>query len=135
MDLDLHDGALAVCRLGPAAEVPGWAAGPARPLHAVTRTSDELSIITADARVPDGVAAERGWRALAVRGPLDFALTGVLAELARPLADAGVPIFVVSTYDTDWVLVPEHRAEDAVAALVAAGHHVHARPAGPPASG
>jgi hypothetical protein len=76
------------------------------------------------ARVPDDVRAERGWRALAVAGPLDFALTGVLAALAGPLADAGVSIFAIATYDTDYVLVRADRLADAVGALRAAGHRV-----------
>lgn len=125
MDLDLHGGELAVCRLGPDEDLPGWATTPGLPLHAVTRTGQELSIVTAAAAVPDQVVAERGWRALSVRGPLDFALTGVLARLAQPLADAGVPIFVVSTYDTDWLLVSEGHLDAAVATLTAAGHVFH----------
>ena len=78
----------------------------------------------AAARVPDGVRAQRGWRALAVEGPLDFALTGVLAAVAVPLAEAGISIFAVSTYDTDYVLVRADRLADAVAALRGAGHSV-----------
>jgi uncharacterized protein len=70
------------------------------------------------------VECERGWRALVVRGPLDFALTGVLASLATPLAEAGVSIFALSTYDTDYVLVREAQLRDAVAALAAAGNDV-----------
>jgi uncharacterized protein len=72
------------------------------------------------------VRAERGFRALAVAGPLDFALTGVLAALAVPLAEAGVPIFAVSTYDTDHLLVRAERLGEAIAALEAAGHQVQA---------
>ncbi|MEA2380663.1 MAG: uncharacterized protein QOH72_634 [Solirubrobacteraceae bacterium] len=78
----------------------------------------------AAARVPDGARAESGWRALGVDGPLDFALTGVLAAVAVPLAEAGVSIFAVSTYDTDYVLVRADRLPDAVAALRGAGHSV-----------
>lgn len=74
--------------------------------------------------MPAGVTAEQGWRALAVRGPLDFGLIGVLASLAAPLADARVPVFVISTYDTDYVLVPVAQLDAAVEALRAAGHQV-----------
>ena len=88
------------------------------------RTAAEVSVVCDAAGVPDGAAAERGWRALTVEGPLDFALTGVLAALAVPLAAAGVSIFAVSTYDTDHVLVRSERLADAVAALRAAGHTV-----------
>jgi len=85
---------------------------------------DELSVVCPEGRVPPGVALEGGWRALRVEGPLDFALTGVLLCVAAPLARAAVPIFVLSTYDTDYVLVREDRLEDAVRSLAEAGHRV-----------
>lgn len=113
--------ALAVCRLDPMASVPPWVAGD---LVSVTRTTDELSIVCAADAVPLGTRVEGPFRALAVEGPLDFTLTGVLASLAVPLADADVPIFVVSTYDTDVVLVPSDRLAAARDALDRAGHLV-----------
>ena len=91
----------------------------------ITRTTEELSIVCAADAVPIGVRVEGPFRALAVRGPLDVSLTGVLASLATTLADAHVPIFVVSTFDTDLVLVPADRVEAAEVALTDAGHRVH----------
>jgi hypothetical protein len=88
----------------------------------VTRTPTELSIVCREDSVPAGILANRGWRAIAVAGTLDFALTGVLASLVSPLAAAGVSIFAVSTYDTDYVLVKKNTLDRAVAALSAAGH-------------
>jgi hypothetical protein len=120
--LDVLPGRLAVCRLAPSAAVAAWMQTGA--LWSATRTDAELSVVCDEGRVPDGVTAEPGWRALHVRGPLDFALTGVLADLARPLAEAGVPIFAVSTFDTDVLLVKADRLTDAVGALRAAGHDV-----------
>jgi uncharacterized protein len=117
-------GELAIARLEPDAPVPEWAAAAPAELSAVVRTAAELSVVCADAAVPPGVRAERGYRALAVAGPLDFGLTGVLAALAVPLAEAGVPIFAVATYDTDHLLVRGERLGEAVAALRAAGHRV-----------
>jgi uncharacterized protein len=111
---------LAVCRLGPDAALPAWAG--AGDFRAVTRTATELSIVCRDASVPAAVTANRGWRAIAVDGTLDFALTGVLAALASPLAAAGVSIFAISTYDTDYLLVKEETLAEAIAALSAAGH-------------
>jgi uncharacterized protein len=123
--LRVLDGELAIARLEAGQSLPAWAAAPGDAgLHAVVHTRSELSIVCAGARVPDGVRAERGWRALAVEGPLDLGLTGVLAALLAPLADAGVAIFAVSTYDTDYVLVRAERLTEAVAALRAAGHAV-----------
>jgi hypothetical protein len=114
---------LAICRLPAGALVPEWAQV-AGPLVSITRTADELSVVCDEADVPAEVTAERGWRALRVAGPLDFALTGVLAALVAPLAEAGVSIFALSTYDTDYVLVRETDVERAVAALAGAGHTV-----------
>ena len=113
---------LAVCRLPADAPVPSWALGP--PFSSVTRTPDELSVVCAADGVPTGVLASRPWRALRVDGPLDLALVGVLAALAGPLAEAGVSVFPIATYDTDWILVREADAERACAALERAGHVV-----------
>ncbi|AWK87993.1 ACT domain-containing protein [Azospirillum thermophilum] len=99
---------LAVAQLPPGSGLPGWLDWTA-PLVSVTRTGEELSILCDEARIPDGVKAERGWRAFKVQGPLDVSLFGILARIAVPLAQAHVPIFAMSTYDTDYVLV---RADD-----------------------
>jgi len=111
---------LAVCRLPPESPIPAWAA--VGPLWSLTRTPDELSLVCAEAQVPPGVTAERGWRALVVAGPLDFALTGILHAITGPLAVAAISIFALSTYDTDYVLIRASDLERAVAALRAAGH-------------
>lgn len=125
LSLSILPGRLAVVRLVPGDPLPAWAAIPAGPLWSVTRTAEEVSVVTEDGAVLDGHAsAERGWRALKVAGPLDFALTGVLASLAGPLAAAGISLFAVSTFDTDYVLVKANRLPDAVAALHGAGHAV-----------
>jgi uncharacterized protein len=117
-------GALAIARLDGAAPLPDWALAARGPLWAAVRTEAELSIVCAADAVPPGARAQRGRRALEVAGPLDLALTGVLATLAVPLAEAGVPIFAVATYDTDYVLVGDDRLADALAALRGAGHRV-----------
>jgi hypothetical protein len=90
----------------------------------VTRTPAELSAVCDVAVVPSGVKAEGPWRVLAVRGPLDFNITGVLAALAAPLATAGISIFAVSTYDTDYLLVRDGELDRAVRALREAGHTI-----------
>lgn len=76
--------------------------------------------------VPSDARVETDWRALEVAGPLDFSMVGVMASLTAPLADVDVSVFVVSTYDTDYVLVHAAALERAVEALRAAGHAVHA---------
>jgi|tagenome__1003787_1003787.scaffolds.fasta_scaffold20792050_2 hypothetical protein len=127
MKLRLLDGAYAVCRLGPGAAAP--AAPPsAGAFWSLTHTGHgERSLVCAadDAPAPDdGTVVEGGWRILEVAGPLHLGLTGVMAALSAPLARAKVPIFPIATHDTDWILVPGDRLEDAVGALRRAGHAV-----------
>ncbi|MGC2190961.1 MAG: ACT domain-containing protein [Candidatus Dormiibacterota bacterium] len=114
--------ALAVCRLDLGAPIPPWATSGR--WWTVTRADSELSIVCEQSRVPEGIAKSGPWRALMVEGPLEHELVGVLAEITTTLAVAQVPIFAISTYDTDWVLVPEDRLQTAGSALRSAGHLV-----------
>lgn len=116
-----HGLKLAVCRLGAEEAMPAWAARGG--FSAVVRTPGELSVVCEEGRVPEGVKAERGWGVIELVGPFDFGLTGVLASVLGPLAEAKVPIFAISTFDTDWVLIPGEHIEKAVRALTAAGHN------------
>jgi hypothetical protein len=88
----------------------------------VTRTAEELSIVCPSDAVPDSVRTERDFRALKIEGPFDFSLTGILLAVIGPLADAGISIFAVSTYDTDYVLVKKKDLKHAVSVLSASGH-------------
>lgn len=117
--LRLLAGRFAVCRLDPSSAPPAWAFRPGATLASVTRTPDELSVVCDEASLPQAPPAriERGWRALALEGPIPFEETGVLAGLAAPLARAGVPLFALSTHDTDVILVKERDLERALAAL------------------
>lgn len=113
---------LAVVRLGPGADVPAWAESSS--LFSVTATARETSIVCAGRNVPRKARQEGPFTGFAVRGPLDFALTGVLVELLTPLAEAGISVFTVSTFDTDWVLVARERAGDAAEEWRRRGHTV-----------
>ena len=113
---------LAVCRLDPGDPLPAWASGDA--FLSVTRTRDELSIVCAEELPPGEVTREDGWRALVIEGQLDFGLVGILAEVSGALASAGVSLFAISTYDTDYVLVRAARLDLAVATLRERGHLV-----------
>ncbi len=118
--LEWVTGAFAVCRLGPAAEVPGWAlraAGSGGGLLSVTRTDRELSIVVSQDAVPEGVRAERGWVAVRIAGTLGFGEVGILARLTGALAGAGVPVFALSTFDTDIVMFKAGETARAVEAL------------------
>ncbi len=121
--LDLSPDRLAICRFDAGSPVPVWAVQ--AQFFSITRTPQELSIVCTESAVPaDLERVERGWRSLRVQGPLDLSLTGVLASLAAPLADAKIPIFALSTFDTDYVLVREETLQPAITALVRADHVV-----------
>ena len=103
LTIQVLDQRLAICRLAGDAAVPDWC--PKGSFVSITRTPDELSLVCEEVLVPEELDAERNWRALKVKGPLDFSLTGILASLITPLAKAGIPVFAISTYDTDYILV------------------------------
>ncbi len=115
-------GLFAVCRLDQDAPVPAWASS--GEFFSITRTADELSVVCPQSLVPDGVRCERGWRCLRVAGTMDFSMIGVVASVVTPLADAGISVFVVSTFDTDYLLVKEDDLARATVVLRAAGHDV-----------
>jgi hypothetical protein len=115
---------LAVVRLGPGAEVPSWAESSS--IFSVTATAAETSVVCAARSVPKKSVHQRPFTAFAVEGPLDFALTGVLAQLLAPLAAAEISVFTLSTYDTDWILVPGDDADRAEEEWRRSGHEVTA---------
>ncbi|MGJ5820024.1 ACT domain-containing protein [Paludibaculum fermentans] len=116
------EGIWAVCRLGAEEEIPAWA-GRGR-FVSITRTPEELSVVCPAQQVPEGIRVQAGWACLQLAGPFDFALTGILASFLQPLAEASVPIFALSTFDTDWVLIPEEHLSRALVALREAGHEL-----------
>ncbi len=113
---------LAVCQLAAGARVPEWAVEGG--FFCVTLTAEELSVVCEESRVPSGVRIERDWVALKLEGPFPFAMTGVLTSFLQPLASAGIPIFAVSTFDTDYVLMKGEKLEQAVEVLGTAGHEM-----------
>jgi hypothetical protein len=119
--LHVHGERLSIARLEPEAELPGWAQGG---FVTLTRTQHEFSIVCAQAAVPRDVRAERDRIGLAIVGVIPMTTVGLLASLCTALAAAHVPVFVVSTYDTDWILVAADKFEDARAALIGLGHSV-----------
>jgi len=123
LDLEILPETLAICRLPPGAPIPGWAVE-AEQFVTISRTREELSIVAVQSAIPDGVHSERDYRAFRVRGTLPMHLVGILAGIAGPLAEAGVSIFAISTFDTDYVLVKSADLERSAAALAGAGHRV-----------
>lgn len=115
-------GPFAICKLAAGSPIPPWAL--AGDLFSITRTADELSVVCRQEVVPDGVTGERDWRGLRVAGAMPFTVVGVLAALTAPVANAGVGVFAVSTFDTDYLFVKADDLVKAIAALRAAGHEV-----------
>jgi hypothetical protein len=122
LNLIVLPGVYTICRLPADTPVPEWAMR--GDFHSVTRTQDEVSIVCAQELVPGEVKHEAGWACLQVRGPLDFSLTGILALLAGTLADAGISLFAISTFDTDYLLVKQQTLAQAIDALSEAGHRI-----------
>ena len=122
MTLQQLHGSYAICRLSPAEALPSWVAR--SEFFSITRTPAELSVVCDAAAVPSDVKTDAPWLALTVLGPLDLNITGVLSGLSTPLAAAGVSIFAVSTFDTDYLLVRQRDGDRARHVLREAGHEV-----------
>jgi hypothetical protein len=112
----------AVCRLSPDADIPAWSQN--AKFFSITRSKDELSVVCLGKDVPGNILAECGWRTLKVKGALDFSLTGILASITNPLAKAKIPVFVISTYDTDYIFVRENHLSQAISVLGKEGHSI-----------
>jgi hypothetical protein len=117
------DGMFAVCKMPADAPIPHWATD--GKLVSITRTADELSIVCRQDHVPDDIHYERDWRCLRIAGAMPFTVVGVLASLAAPLASAGIGIFAISTFDTDYLLTKAADFERAISALRKSGHVVN----------
>ena len=120
IELSILPETFSICRLEPSTQLPDWLAGLA--FWAAVRTADELSLVLPETAVPAGWLVEPGWRGIKVKGPLDFSLTGVLVNLCTPLAENGISIFAISTYDTDYILVREKDLEKACSTLKDVGY-------------
>jgi len=124
LDLVLLPDDYAVCRLAAGSAVPAEIDPGKHGVISVTRSATEISLICPVELAPEGARVNTPWRCFRVAGPVDLALTGILASLVNPLAEARVNIFAFSTYDTDYVLVPAVRLAEAMSALTGAGHRL-----------
>jgi hypothetical protein len=123
LELTLFEERFAISRLAGDAPIPDWATRGS--FFSVTRTGEELSVVSELAHVPVGVQSQAGWRVLKVHGPFVLSEIGVLSALAAPLAEAKISLFAVSTFDTDYLLVAAETLSAAIAALGRAGHTIH----------
>ena len=122
-ELTLLPERFAISRLAADAPIPLWATQGS--FFSVTRTCDELSIVSELARVPAGVHSQPGWRIFKVHGPFVLSEIGVLSALAAPLAKAKISLFAASTFDTDYLLVAAETLSAAINARGQAGHTIH----------
>lgn len=124
--LSILKGRFGILRLEKGSEIPVWIYD--SNFFSITRTPEELSFVCQESvipvNVPADIKAERGWNCLKIEGPLDFGLTGILAGISRTLAEHGISIFAISTYDTDYVLVKKTDMEQAVKALAEEGYEI-----------
>jgi hypothetical protein len=123
LELTLLPERFAISRLAADAPVPDWATHGS--FFSVTRTGEELSVVTEISQVPVGVQSQPGWRVFKVHGPFILSEIGVLSALAAPLAEAKISLFAVSTFDTDYLLVAAETLSAAIAVLGRAGHTIH----------
>ncbi|MBI2042106.1 MAG: ACT domain-containing protein [Candidatus Nealsonbacteria bacterium] len=96
---------LGICHFDKKSPIPGWAMD--INFCSITRTKDELSVVCPQDKIPGGVLAEKNWRAFKLEGTADLFSVGVIASLSQPLAEAGISLFIVSTYETNYILVEE----------------------------
>ena len=122
LKLSLLADTYAICGFPATEPVPRWAS--ATPLHAITRTANALTIVCRQDAIPASCPCDRNWRCLRVDGCFDLDQVGVISALSLPLAEAGISIFVISSYDTDYLLIRERKVEEAVSILTGYGHHV-----------
>lgn len=118
----LLNGKYGVCRLTSTESIPHWFQS--SEFFSITKTSEELSIVCHQSTIPDGVKCEKDWRILKIQGSLDFSLIGILAAISNTLAQQGISIFAISTYDTDYMLIKDKDLENAINALTYAGHEI-----------
>lgn len=122
LTLSLLEDRYTVLRFMPEATPPAWAM--TGDFFSITRTKEELSIVTKIGNLPSWEEPQSEWHAFKVHGPFAFTEIGILASLTRPLADAAVGIFVVSTFDTDYLLVERAKVHVAIRSLRHAGHTI-----------
>ncbi len=120
-DLVVLPDRFAICRLDPALPVPAWVFDAAS-FVTITRTPEELSLVVLEEIVPAGIVTERPYRALKLKGPLSFTLVGILAALTASVARAGISLFAISTYDTDYLFVRETDLDRTIDQLALDGH-------------
>lgn len=122
MELTILRDKYSVYRFKEGANLPLWIYK--SDFYSITGTTDELSVVAVENPVFNGVLENKGWKVLKIAGPLDFSLVGIIAELTSILKDEGIPVFVISTYDTDYILIKEENLSGCIIALEGRNHRI-----------
>lgn len=122
LTLKLLKGRYGICRLDNDDFIPEWAKE--GDFLSITKTPEELSIVCSQSSIPGNIKSERDWRILKVEGPLDFSLVGILAPISTILAQSGISIFAISTFDTDYILMKDSNVDKAIESLSKEGYNI-----------
>lgn len=122
LTMKLLDEKYGVCRLDAIEDTPDWAVK--GEFYSITKTSDELSIVCCEENIPSGIEFEKDWRILKVLGPLDFSLIGILSSISGVLAKQSISVFVISTFDTDYILIKEKDLDKSIDSLLEEGYNI-----------
>ena len=122
LKLSLLKNKYAICTLPNTAPIPDWAL--TEILISITRTDKELTIVCKQDMIPSELQSDINWRCFKIDGSFDLNQTGVISSISSPLADAGISIYVISTYDTDYFLVQDQNLQKAISTLSNSGHSI-----------
>ena len=124
MKLSVLEGTYAVCRLSPNTPIPDWSQKANQSFVSITQTAEELSIVCSEHLIPDGIKCEKSWKAIKVCGELDFGQIGIISSLSAPLAHNSIPVFIISTFNTDYIMVKQQYIEQTKSILRDNGHQL-----------
>jgi hypothetical protein len=122
LKLSLLKDKYAICTLPNDTPIPDWAL--TQSLISITRTGKELTIVCRMDSIPSELQSDLNWRCFRIDGSFDLNQIGVISSISSPLADAGISIYVISTYDTDYFLVQDKNVEQTISTLSNSGHSI-----------
>lgn len=122
LEMIVLDEEYSLCRLEAGSSISEWALESS--FYTITKTDDELSVVCESRLVPADVKQDGEWKLLKIAAVLDLSLTGITARFSTALANAGVNLCVIATYDTDYIMVKSAKVSIAIEALAAAGFSV-----------
>jgi hypothetical protein len=122
LQLSLLKDKYGICTLPNTAPIPDWAL--TQSLASITRTEKELTIVCRLEILPSQYQSGLNWRCFKIDGSFDLNQIGVISSISSPLADAGISIYVISTYDTDYFLIKEQNLEKTISVLSNSGHYI-----------